>query len=156
MRLRIGILFLAASIAVLLIMPSVVTAQSSAASAISAAQSKLVSCFDAARSAEAAGANISQLTSTLNDAGLLLSNAQLAYSNGNYGDAQNYASQSQNVLSNFVSNANSLQATAAQNRTIGTLYFVGSILGSVVVVVGGVAVWVLLKRKYGNSEGAKK
>ena len=74
------------------------------------AQSKLVSCFDAARSAEAAGANISQLTHTLNVAGSLLSNAQLAYSKAIWGGSE-FSVQSQNQLSNFISNANSLRVS---------------------------------------------
>jgi uncharacterized Tic20 family protein len=157
LRVQLGILVLAVALVVLLITPAVVRAQQNdAASAISVAQSQLVSCFDAAKSAEAAGANISQLTAALNNAGLLLTNAQLAYSAGDYGAAQNFASQSQSVLSNFVSNANSLQTAATQNgNTSFLLNFVGSIAGTFVVLVGGVVVWVLLKRKYRNSEVAK-
>ena len=151
---RIGILLLAMSIVVLLIMPSVVLAQQNgAASAISAAQIKLISCFDAAKSAEAVGANISQLTATLNNAGLLLSNAELAYSNEDFVAAQNLAVQSQNILENFILNANSLQTSAAQNSNTDFQFnIVGSIGGVVAVVVGSVVVWLLLKRKYGNSE----
>jgi hypothetical protein len=153
---RIGILLLIASMLILSITPLPVWAQQNGTSdAISAAQNKLVNCFDAAKSAEAAGANISQLTSTLNKAGLLLSNAQLAYSNGNYGDAQNFASQSQSLLTNFVSEANSLQAVATQHRNTDFLFFVGSIVGSVIVIVAGIAIWVLLMKKYGKSEVAK-
>ena len=154
MRVKIPILFLAIILIVLLGSSTLVRAQQNNASeAISAAQSKLVDCFDAAKAAEAAGANISQLTATLNNAGLLLSNAELAYSNGDFGSAQNLAIQSQNVLENFISNANSLQTSASQNRnTDFQLNIVGSIGGTVAVLVGSVVVWVLLKRKYRNGE----
>jgi hypothetical protein len=146
-------LFLAVVTFALLNTPTFVWAQQNdAASAISAAQSKLVQCYDAARAAEAASANISQLTSRLNSAGLLLSRAQLAYSDADFGSAQSLAVQSQNELANFVSDANSLQTSAAQSRTFDFLLnFVGSVVGTVGVIVGSVVVWVLLKRKYGNN-----
>ena len=117
-RVLIGILLLAAlSIAVFCMLSVVLAQQTMGLSSISAAQSKLVQCYDAARAAEAAGANISQLTLRLNSAGLLLSQAELAYSNADFGSAQSLASQSQSELANFVSDAKSLQASAAQSRT---------------------------------------
>ena len=147
-----GVLF------VLLITPTFVWGQQNgASSAISAAQSKLASCFDAARSAEAAGANISQLTHTLNVAGSLLSNAQLAYSNGDLGAAQSLASQSQSELSDFISTANSLRAQASQSQTVSFLVnIVGSIAGTFAVFVGSFFVWRFLKRRYGSSEVANR
>lgn len=153
MRLSLGVLLLAAISIAVLNVPSVVWAQqNNAASAISAAQNKLVQCYDAARAAEASSANISSLTSRLNSAGLLLSRAELAYSDANFGSAQSLAVQSQNELASFVSDANSLQTSGAQSRTFDFLLnIVGSVVGTVAVLVGSVVVWVLLKRKYGNS-----
>ena len=153
MRVSLGVLLLAAISIAVLSVPSVVWAQqNSAASAISAAQSKLVQCYDAARAAESASANISQLTSRLNSAGLLLSRAELAYSNADFGSAQSLAVQNQSELASFVSDANSLQASAAQSRTFDFLLnVVGSVVGTVAVLVGGFVVWGFLKRKYGNS-----
>jgi hypothetical protein len=155
---KLGILVLAGFFFVLLITPSFVWAQQNgASSAISAAQSQLVSCFDAARSAEAAGANISQLTHTLNVAGSLLSNAELAYSSGDFGAAQSLASQSQSQLSDFVSTANSMRASASQSQTVSFLVnIVGSIAGTVAVFVGSFFVWRFLKRRYGRSEVANR
>lgn len=155
-RTKLGLLVLAGILFVLLITPSFVCAQQSgASSAISAAQSNLASCFAAARSAEAAGANISQLTHTLNVAGSLLSNAELAYSKGDLGAAQSLASQSQSELSDFISTANSLRASASQSQTVSFLVnIVGSIAGTVAVFVGSFVVWRFLKRKYGSSEVA--
>lgn len=153
MRVSLGILLSAAFFVAVLSVPSVVWAQQNdAASAISAAQSKLVHCFDAARAAEAASANISKLTSTFNGASLLFSRAEFAYSTGDFDAAQNFAAQSQNLLGNFVSTANSLQAAATQDRNMDFLLnVVGSVAGTVAVLVGSVVVWVLLKRKYGNN-----
>ena len=157
-QVKLGILLLPGFFFVLLITPSFVCAQQNdAASAISAAQSKLVSCFDAARSAEAAGANISQLTHTLNIAGSLLSNAELAYSKGDFGAAQSLAAQSQNQLSDFISTANSLHNSASQSQTVSFLVnIVGSIGGTIAVFVGSFVVWRFLKHRYGSSEVATR
>ena len=135
---------------------SVVRAQQSdVASAISEAQNKIITCFNASRLAEAAGANISRLTATLNTAGLLLSRAELAYSKEDFGAAQDLAVQSQNILANFVTDANSLQTEATQNRNTDFMIFVGSIGGTIAVLLGSVVVWVFLKRKFRNSEVGK-
>ena len=123
--------------------------QSSASSELASTQSKLVECFNAAKAAEEAGANISELTSTLNVAGSLFSQAELAYSSGNFSGAEALAVQSQNELSNFVSTASSLQSAAVQKHNMDFyLNFVGSIVGAVAVIVGSFVIWVLLKRRF--------
>ena len=115
----------------------------------------LIQCYNAARAAESAGANISQLTLRLNNAGLLLSTAQLAYSKGDFGLASSLAIQSQNELDTFILDANSLQALAAQSRTFDFLLnIVGSIAGTVAVLAGSFVVWRFFKRKYGFSGAA--
>jgi hypothetical protein len=131
-------------------LPSFVRAdQSSASSELASAQSKLVECFNAAKAAEAAGANMSELTSTLNSAGSLFSQAELAYSSGNFSGANALAVQSQSELSNFVSTASSLRSAAAQKQNVDFyLNFAGPIVGAVAVIVGSYVVWVLLKRRY--------
>ncbi len=152
-----GVLLLLAMSAIFLSSPSIVFAQqSNTASAISMAQSELVTCYEAARMAEASGANISQLTRTLNDAGSLLSRAELAFSTGDNDSAQSLAIQSQNELTSFISEANSLQTSASQIRSNSFLLnFVGSISGTIAVIVGSLIVWFLLKRKYRAEESAK-
>ena len=123
--------------------------QSSASSELASTQRKLVECFNSAKAAETAGANISELTSTLNVAGSLFSQAELAYSSGNFSGAEALAVQSQNELGNFVSTASSLQSAAAQRQNVDFyLNFVAPIVGAVAVIVGSFAVWSLLKRKY--------
>jgi len=130
---------------------SVVKAQQNdAASAISTAHAQLLQCFDAARAAESDGANISSLTNVLNIAGGQLSNAEFAYSSGNFGLASSLASQSQSSLGSFLPNAAALKSSAVASSNHKTLIFVGSIVGTFVVIGAGVAVWVLVKRKYGN------
>ena len=134
------------------LVPSNVRAdQTSALADLTSARLKLADCYAAAIAAEAASANISQLTISLNNAGLLLSRAELAYSNGDFYGTQSLAAQSQGELLNFVAAANSLQVAAAHRREQDFLWnFLGSIVGSVAVLVSSVTLWVLLKRKYGN------
>ena len=133
---------------------SIVAAQQSISSqTISATQSRLVTCFNAAQAAETAGANISRLTNKLNAAGALLSNAEHAYSIGDFDNAQRLALKSQNLLNGFVSEAISLTATAKQDRNIEFLVnTVGSVVGTILVFVGSIIVWRLIKKKYTNGE----
>ncbi len=131
----------------------VVAQQSTSAHAISDAQSRIISCFDAAQTAEAAGANISRLINTLNYAGMLLSNAENAYSIGDFDNAQRLAVESQNLLSGFVSEAISLKVTASQERNTDFLVnVVSSVVGAILLLVGSIIVWKIIKKKYTNSE----
>jgi hypothetical protein len=134
---------------------SLVTAQQDDVSAaISVAQSNITSCFDAARAAEKAGANISRLTNTLNNAEILLSNARCSYSTGDYATAQSLAAESQSLLSNFITDANYLKIIATQNHNIDVLVNVdGSIVGTIAVLFGGFMVWRFIKRNYSNNKG---
>ena len=113
-------------------LPVVVHADSvSAGEAISTAKSKFVESYNAAKAAESAGANISDLTGLLNGAGLLLSKAESLYSSGNFQGAESLAALSQSNLGNFVSEANSLQNAASQRQNMDFLInFVGSIAGN--------------------------
>jgi hypothetical protein len=157
MRLSLGVLLLVV-ISVVIRVPSVVLAQQNdATSSISDAQSTLIQCYDAARAAEVAGANISQLTGRLNIASLLLSRAELANSNGYFSLAESLAVESQDELASFVSEANSLQFSAQQSRSSDFwLNIVGSSVETVAVLVGSLTVWVLLKRKYGINNGVQQ
>ena len=156
-RILVGtLLILSISVAAFSVLLGAWAQQDGTSAAISAAHSKLVQCYEAARVAESSGANISQLTIRLNSAGLLLSQAQLAYSNADFGSAQSLAAQSQGELVNFVSDAQSLQASGAQSRTFDfLLHVVASVVGTILVIVGSLVVWIRLKRKYGTGEELK-
>ena len=149
------VLFLALFLLVAAVcLPSLVHAdtQSSASTQLASTKGELVECYNAARAAEAAGANISSLTVKLNAAGSLFSQAELDYSSGNFSGAYTLALQSQNELGNFVSTASSLQHAAAQKQNIDFyLNFVASIVGTVAVIVGSFVVWALLKHKYARA-----
>lgn len=131
---------------------SVVWAQSEAV--ISSAKSKLIICYDAALRAEAAGANITTLAATLNEAGLLLSQAEFAFSTGNFSGAQDYAVRSQSRLANFLSDANALEMVAeAESSQDFLINVIGSTVGTVAVLVGSFGVWHYLNRKYPSDGG---
>jgi hypothetical protein len=126
--------------------------EGNAAAAISSAKSTILNCYHAAKDAEAAGANITALTATLNQAGSLLSQAELAYSANDYDAALSLATQSQDTLSNFVAEANTLKETATQRQNQDFLVnVVGSIAGTFAVIAAGVAAWLYLKRKYATA-----
>jgi hypothetical protein len=133
-------------------LPSTVWAdQAGAANAISNCRIQLVNCYNVAIKAEAAGANITTLTVTLNEAGWFLSQAEFAFSNGNFGGAQDYAVQSQGKLADFVSEANVLLvvATARRNHDF-LLTVVGSTGGTFAVLAGSFGLWSFLKKKHKN------
>ena len=111
-------------------------------------------CYDAARDAEAAGANITALTRVLNEAGLLLSQAEFAFSVGDFGGAQDYAVQSQSKLGDFAADAEALKIVAEGQRNQDFLVnVVGSTGGTVAVLVGSFGVWSFLKKKYPSDGG---
>jgi hypothetical protein len=129
--------------------------EGTAAAAISSAKNTILNCYNAAKEAEAAGANITGLTAALNEAGSLLSQAELAYSTNDNDAALSLATQSQNALNNFIAEANSLKETATQQQNQDFLInVVGSIAGTFAVIIAGFAAWFYLKRKYATA-GAK-
>jgi len=130
--------------------------QTDAAAAIASAKEQILICYQAAKDAEGAGANITALMAVLNDAGTLLSSAEFAYSVSDFDTAGDLAVQSQSTLGNVVSEANTSKETAMQQRNNDFLInVVGSLAGAFVVVGVGVAAWIFLKRKYETS-GAHK
>lgn len=124
--------------------------QTDARTAVDSAQNTMLNCYKAAQAAESTGANITALEVSLNNAGKSLSNAELAYSNGNYDSAVNYAGQCQSTLSNFLSEANAVKASGEQQQSQKSIILVGSIVGALVVVGAGYGVWLQLKKKYAN------
>jgi len=130
-------------------LPLVRADQTDVAAAIASAKEQILICYQAAKEAEGAGANITALVAVLNDAGTLLSRAEFAYSVSDFGTARDLAIQSQSTLGDFVSEANALKETATQQRNQDFLInVVGSLVGAFAVVGTGVATWIFLKRKY--------
>ncbi|MGA2385831.1 MAG: hypothetical protein ABSG33_04785 [Candidatus Bathyarchaeia archaeon] len=147
-----GVRACAAAIMILFVATALFSSQvfadpNDAKSAIISAQNTLKSCYDATKQAQAAGANVDQLTATLNKASGLLSEAQLAYAANDYSSAYTYAVQSQNELSGLISQATALQQNANNNDTQNLVIVILSIIGSVAVLSVGIAAWFILSRK---------
>ncbi|XHH09209.1 MAG: hypothetical protein ACFCUE_00895 [Candidatus Bathyarchaeia archaeon] len=120
-------------------------------SAITNAQNTLNTCYEAAKQAEAAGANITSLQDTLNTAGAQLTKAQYAQSQGDTSSANNYAQQAQSTLNGFVQQANALRDTAAQQtQTSFLINVVASIAGTIAVIGISAVVWIIQTRKASN------
>jgi hypothetical protein len=118
------------------------------------AQQRIEVCYSAAADAAKAGANVSDLLTVLDDAGQLLSNASLAFQNGDYDSAYTFAVQSNSTLVGFEGLAGSLKNTATQQgRVVFWVDIVGSTVGTFIVIFGGLLLWFRLKRRYGKSGG---
>ena len=123
--------------------------QSIASTAISSANNRLLDCYNAAKEAEAAGANITALATTFNEAGSLLSKAELAYTANDFSASLNLATQSQNKLNNFIEEANtSREAAIQQQNNDFMINIVGSTIGTLAVIIAGFAAWRFLKKQY--------
>jgi hypothetical protein len=124
------------------------SSDSDAGSAIAQADQRVNLCYSAVADAEKAGANVTGLLFVLDDAGMLLSKAHLAFQNGDFDSAYNFAVQSNTTLNGFESVANSLRNTAAQQKRLDlAVNVVGSTEGAVAVVIAGLWLWFYLRKR---------
>ena len=115
---------------------------------LNSAHATIIDCYRAVAAAEAAGANVTELLERLNEAGRVYSKAVLAYENGDYGTATELGDESRAMLESFVDEANVLREEAEERgRWDFWVNFVGSALGSILVIVTAFGIWKLLKRK---------
>ncbi len=122
-----------------------------ARSAIAVAKERIAVCYVAVAEADKAGANVSNLLSILDAAGMDVSRADLAFQNGNFTSAYDLAIQSQVALEGFETQANSIKEAAERSSSVDFWFnVVGSSAGTVAVVVGGFAVWLWLKKRRGH------
>ena len=111
------------------------------------AKNRLVTCYEGAKSAESSGANISSLIDTLNNAGLFVSNAEAAYSNRDFSNAERLALTGQNLLNNFETKVYLLRTKGQQAANTDFLInVVGPVIGIVIVVIASVLIWRLPKK----------
>ena len=134
--------------AVSFVSPALCHSEGEARAAVEAAESEVLSCYNAAFDAEKSGANVSTLLNTLNEAGWLLSKAKLAYSQGDFDSAFAYANEYSLRLDGFLEQAENSKLDAEQAGYWDFMVnFVGSAVGAVCVVVGGFAIWAFLKKR---------
>ena len=123
--------------------------EADARSAVFDAKERVTSCYIAAAEADRVGANVTDLLSTLDTAGILLSGADLSFQKGDYDSAYNFAVQSKALLDGFEAQANSRKDSAEHDNSVDFwVNMVGSSVGTVGVVVGAVAVWFWLSKRY--------
>jgi hypothetical protein len=128
--------------------------EETAALAITQAEGTMASAYKVVLEAEKAGANVTNLLSVLNEAGMLLSRAHLAYDMGDFDSAQDFAIWCKGNLTGFVGDADALKQSAVRERYWDfTVNVVGSAVGTVAVVVGGFVAWTFLKKKYARVGG---
>jgi hypothetical protein len=129
--------------------------QNDAIAAIVAAEQEIVVSYDTAAEADAVGANVTALLLRLEEAGELLSQANLSYRLGDFDSAFTLASLSQSLLDGFVVEAEALtERTIQENYWDFTVTVGGSVIATLAVVGGSFVVWHLLKKKYSGGAGA--
>jgi hypothetical protein len=128
--------------------------ENEAVAEITEAENTLITAYEAVLEAEKAGANITDLLGNLTEAGDLLSEAKSALS-ANESAAVDLAVESQAKLNGFLAKVDALRAAAAQQRYWDFMVnVVGSIIGSLAVIGGGIVAWNVLNRKYKTESGS--
>jgi len=123
--------------------------EADARTAIAEASQRVNICYSAAADAAKAGGNVTGLLVALDEAGGLLSKAELALAKGEFDSASTLAHLSEERLVGFEEAAVGLRDSAVRAGFLDfALSVVGSAVGSIVVVLVGVTVWFYLKRRY--------
>ena len=123
--------------------------KNAAASTIEGAEASVASAHEAVLEAEQNGADVSDLVVVLNDAAELLAEANIAYGLGQFDEAAGFAG-----LCLEASEAVRSDAVALRVETQGArvwelwLNLIGSLVGVVVVVFGGLVGWGYVKKRY--------
>jgi hypothetical protein len=147
------LLFLLIAILLLPIYGSLAAGQSAQDNSdIASTKTAIANAYLAAKDAEAQGANVSPLMATLNEAGQLLTQAELAYSAKDYSAAANFAAQSRNKLNGFNDLAANIKATATSNNSSGFFKDILLVIGAIIVLAVGILAYVVLGRKERRSE----
>jgi hypothetical protein len=127
--------------------------QSDAVAALAAAEAQLVQCYEAVAEADAVGASVTALVGQLNQAGDLLSRAELQSKRGSYDAAISLAIQSEGALDGVLSDAEALTERAiVANYQDFLVNVVGSSVGAIAVVGSGVAAWWWFTRRDRGAE----
>ncbi len=149
--LRVSVSFLLVLVLVGLFSRSVfvVRGADDAVSSVGEADAAVRGAFNATLNAEKAAANVSGLILRLNEAGVLLDEAEVALANGNSSEAARKAGQCIGIAESVKSDADALKASALdQAGTVFWTYLTFSVVSSAVFVVVLLLVWRRFKRGY--------
>jgi len=153
--LTVVVLVLMLSVAAMPVRVFAVATADEALAAIDGAQAQIITCYGAVAGVEGAGGNVTGLAGVLNEAGALLSQARVAFENGEYDLAVEFSSNCTGMLVGFTDRAVTLRDSAAHERSLDFMVnVVGSVAGTVAVIFAGWVLWVYLKRKYGQAGSA--
>jgi hypothetical protein len=153
--LTVVVLVLMLSVAAMPVRVFAVATADKAQAAVDGAQAQIITCYGAVAEAESARGNVTELAGILNEAGVLLSQARVAFENGEYDLAVEFSSSCTDRLEGFTDRAVTLRDSAAHERYVDFMVnIVGSTVGAVAVVVAGWVLWIYLKRKYGKAGSA--
>lgn len=120
-----------------------------ASASVQEAESAVSEAFKAVLKDEQAGANVSGLLTTLNEAGSLLAEAEMAYRNGDSGGAEAYANSAYTKAESAMAEASSLlgsSQTDAANTLLYSLVF--SVSGALVFLALLFLVWTRFKKRH--------
>lgn len=113
------------------------------------AENDLKNAFEAVLEIERAGANVSILTASLNEAGLFLAKAENAYATGNFNEAAYLAESCSAIADNIIRRAEALKGEAsALRQTVFWQNLFASLLGSAVFLIALYLVWKWFKSVY--------
>jgi hypothetical protein len=116
---------------------------------IQEADSAVREAFKAVLKDEQAGANASGLLTTLNEAGSLLAQAEIAYRNGDSGGAAAYANNAYTKAESAMAEASSLEGASQADAANTLLYsLVFSVSGALAFLVGLFLVWSRFKKRH--------
>jgi len=119
--------------------------------ALTTAHQTIVNCYEATVAAEKAGANITELTITLNEAEKLYSKALLARKNEDYDLTVQLVNECLGKLDGFTEKANASRVNASERSYLNFIYnVVCSSVGAVVIICIAFIIWSLLKKKHLN------
>jgi len=124
------------------------SSEADARAAVAQASQRVSACYSVAADAAKAGANVSGLLVALDEAGGLLSGAELALAKGEFDSASTLAHLCEEKLVGFEDATVGFRDSAVRAGFLDFAFgVVGSAVGSVVVVVVSVVVWFYLKRR---------
>ncbi len=140
------------SVAAVAVLPAF--GQNSAQATISSAKDALKNAYEAVKQAQASGANVDSLMTTVNEAAASLSNAELFEAAGDSSSAFTYAMQAQSKLGGVASQAASLTQAAQTNKNLTSFANYVLLFAGIAVFAAGAIVWfVLEKRERRNLHG---
>jgi len=149
------VLVLMLSVAAMPVRVFAVATADEARAAVDGVQAQIITCYGAVAETERAGGNVTELADVLNEAGVSLSRARVAFENGEYDLAFEFSSNCTGMLVGFTDRAVTLRDSAARERSLDFMVnVVGSVAGTVAVIFAGWVLWVYLKRKYGQAGSA--